>query len=222
MAGKWKLGVVCLTLALTAAMAWRLTAGGASIEKQRETLAKNHKDGNYKDAYEGLRKLALDPKEDPMKVSWDLDTGIDCLRKLGRVAEVDSFREAVIEVHQKNWRLLQTAAKSYVSPMVEHWGYIVAGKFYRGQRKARRTTSTSCRAIGFEPCNSCSKALEQTKVEAKENPAVAQFCLDFANMLLNGGGQHEPWRLQYLTDLTKLPDYDEGYYYHTRRRRPGR
>ena len=32
-------------------------------------------------------------------------------------------------------------------------------------------------------------------------------------MLLNGAGYHEPWRLQYLTDLTQLPDYEEGYGY---------
>src|SRR5262249_5597201 len=40
----------------------------------------------------------------------------------------------------------------------------------------------------------------------------ASFCLDFAQQLLTGAGYHEPWRLQYLTDLAQLPDYDEGFY----------
>src|ERR1700677_4129734 len=101
------------TLVLSAAAAWKLTAGGASLEKQRETLSKNHKDGNFNDAYIGLRKLALDPKNDPMKVGADLDMAIDCLIRLGRVDEIDDFREAVIKVHEKNWRLLQTAANGY-------------------------------------------------------------------------------------------------------------
>ena len=65
------------------------------------------------------------------------------------------------------------------------------------------------------------QALEQTRKD-KDKAAVAQFHLDFASMLLNGAGYHEPWRLQYLTDLTKLPDYEEGYYYHSGRRRSGR
>ena len=43
--------------------------------------------------------------------------------------------------------------------------------------------------------------------------AVAQFYLDFAQMLLNHRGHYEAWRLQYLTNLGELPDYDEGYWY---------
>ena len=34
--------------------------------------------------------------------------------QLGRVDEIDAFREAVIAVHQENWRLLQAAAESYL------------------------------------------------------------------------------------------------------------
>src|SRR5262249_55972623 len=31
------------------------------------------------------------------------------------------------------------------------------------------------------------------------------------HLLLSASGQYEPWRLQYLTDLTQLPDYEPGY-----------
>ena len=43
----------------------------------RAKAMKAHTDGNFKDAYEGLRKLALDPTCDPAKVSTDLTTGIN-------------------------------------------------------------------------------------------------------------------------------------------------
>src|SRR5262249_15129579 len=56
------------------------------------------------------------------------------------------------------------------------------------------------------------QALAQTGSET-DKPALARFHLAFANLLANGAGGHEPWRLQYLTDLTKLPDYEEGYYW---------
>src|ERR1700722_93825 len=201
-AGKWKISIACLTLALTAAVAWKLTAGGApSLEKQRETLTKNHKDGNYKDAYIGLRKLALDPKNDPMLVGKDLDLGVDCLRRLGKVDEVDEFRESVIAVHAKNWRLLETAAKGYVNPQHEHYGFIVAGKFSRGQKRG-----TGVRYVYVMPRDRIralqlmQQGLDNSRDE-KDKAALAQFNLNFANMLLNGTGNHEPWRLQYLSDL---------------------
>src|SRR5438046_362305 len=91
----------------------------------RDDLIKAHKDGNYKDAYEGLRKLALDPsKSEPKKVGEDLNLGIDCLRRLGRVDEIDEFRESTVAVHKDNWRLLHTAAMSFNN--VDRYGFIVA------------------------------------------------------------------------------------------------
>jgi uncharacterized protein YfaS (alpha-2-macroglobulin family) len=217
MAAKWKIRVLSL-LILTAAIGWKLSAEPVTAEEQREILAKKYKDGNYKEAYDGLRKLALDPKDDPLKVSWDLDTAIDCLSRLGRVDEFDEFRESVIKVHQKNWRLLQTAAVGYVkntNRWDEHYGFIVAGKFKRGQNKGATHYVNVMPRDRVRALQLMQEALELTRSD-KDKSAVAQFCIDFAGMLLNGVGRHEPWRLQYLSDLSKLPDFSEGDYYHTR------
>src|SRR5437763_325627 len=75
----------------------------AAEPESRDSLMKQFQAGNYKVAYEGLRKLALDPKCDPAKVSTDLTTAIQCLHNLARVEDVDEFREAVIAVHKNNW-----------------------------------------------------------------------------------------------------------------------
>src|ERR1700733_1091459 len=91
-----------IALAALAMVGWRLTAGGPSIEEKRTGLYKAIDAGNWKDAYDGLRKLALDTKNDPMKVGKDLSQAILCLQRLGRVAEADAFREAVIETHKDN------------------------------------------------------------------------------------------------------------------------
>ena len=89
--------------------------------------------GNYKEAYEGYRRLALDPNTEPDRVGGDLTRAIECLGQLGREAEVDAFRDAVIAVHKDNWRLLQAAAESLFND--QHYGFIVAGAFQRGQHR---------------------------------------------------------------------------------------
>jgi len=189
---------------------WLFAADVLPEKDRRESLMKAYKAGNYKDAYEGLRKLALDPKADRQAVLNDLDTAIQCLRSLGRTDEVDDFREGVIAVHKDNWRLLERAAQSYVQG--EQYGYIVAGKFYRGhhrggarhvytyQRDRVRALQLMQQAMGLG-------AKEENKSD------LARFYLHFADMLLTGAGQHQPWRLQYLTNLNELPDYEESYYW---------
>src|SRR5579871_1738579 len=98
------------------------TAADKAAKVQRDALMKAFHAGNYKDAYDGQSKLALDPKADPVTVGHDLNVSISCLHNLGRSAEIDDFREAVVAAHSSNGRLLQTAAESYVSAPAEHFG----------------------------------------------------------------------------------------------------
>ena len=50
-------------------------AGRASQPSERERFDKLFADGNFKDALEGYRRLALDPKTEPDRVGTDLQTG---------------------------------------------------------------------------------------------------------------------------------------------------
>ncbi|KPK81128.1 MAG: hypothetical protein AMJ81_10860, partial [Phycisphaerae bacterium SM23_33] len=163
---------------------------------RRESALKLKKDGNWKQAYEAFSKLAVDPADDPKQVEHDLNNAIDCLRRLGRLEEVDAFRERVIAAHGKNWRLLRAA------------------EFTRGPHRGGRARY----ANSYERDRIRALQLMQQAVAAiareKDEPAVAQFHMDLANMLLANRGYDEAWRLQYLSDLTELPDYEEGYYYY--------
>src|SRR5215813_4131846 len=133
MRGKRRAGALgAMVLLVGVAIAWRMT-DSKEQEQTRESATKAYNAGNYKDAYQVLHKLALDPKDDPVQVGKDLDLAVQCQRHLGNVDEIDDFREAVIAAHARNWRLLQTAALSYAN--VDHYGYIVAGKFYRGHKR---------------------------------------------------------------------------------------
>jgi alpha-2-macroglobulin len=188
-----------------------LSAANKAVPQTRENLVRAYQAGNYKDAYEGLRKLALDPTDDPVKVSQDLNMGVNCLANLGRIDEADAFREGVIAAHARNWRLLQTAAQSYIN--TQHYGFIVAGKFYRGHKRGGGryvNTMPRDRARAFQLMQ---QALPLTANE-KNRADVGQFQFNFAHMILQGAGWHDAWRLQYLTDLSKLPDYEDAYRYY--------
>src|SRR5262249_55130946 len=148
---------------------------------------------------------------DPRQVGNDLDMGISALQKLGRTDEIDDFREAVIDVHKKNWRLLQTAALSYGNG--EHHGFIVAGKFYRGNKRGGGRYVGTVQRDRARALQLMQQALELTRNET-DKTALSQFHFHFANLLLDNSGQYESWRLQYLTDLSKLPDYQEGRYWY--------
>ena len=99
----------------------------------RDGAQKAFDERNYKDAFEGFRKLALEPKDEPGKVGGDLEMATQCLERLNRVNEIDAFREGVIEVHKGNWRLLLAAARNYMR--VQHQGFMIAGEFQRGQHR---------------------------------------------------------------------------------------
>src|SRR5262249_45739244 len=124
--------------------------------------------------------------------------------------EVDDFREAVVAAHAKNWRLLHRAAVSFLRG--ERYGYIVAGKFYRGNKRGGGRYVSTMERDRVRELQLFQQALALADKD-KNNAPVAQFHLDFARMVLQGTGWRESWRLQYLTDLSTLPDYEPGYYY---------
>jgi len=134
MIAKWRVRVLPAALVLGVTALWLLAADKpANQSERRAALLKAEQNGNWKDAYDGLRKLALDPADDPREVGNDLTHAVTCLQQLGRDDEMDDFREAVIDVHKGNWRLLDAAARNYQQG--QHYGYIIAGKFSRGWRR---------------------------------------------------------------------------------------
>ncbi len=83
--------IVCTIMALGVAMGKR-----PEQPSDRERFDKLFADGNFKDAYDGYRRLALEPKTEPNRVGTDLKQAIQCLNSLGRIVEKDEFLEAAI------------------------------------------------------------------------------------------------------------------------------
>ncbi len=110
-------------------------AAPSSSEAARRQMKEAFQQGNYKDAYEGFRKLALDPDDDRARWATTWTWPSQCLQRLNRVDEIDAFREAVDQgPHRTTGGCSGRAAENYMN--IPHHGFIVAGKFYRGNNGA--------------------------------------------------------------------------------------
>jgi len=189
-------------------------AEGPRAEQTREALEQTKKDGNFKDAYDGFRKLALQKTTDPRKVGHDLEQGIDCLQRLNRVDEIDAFIEAVVDVHSDNGRLLHQAARSYLN--APHYGYMIAGEFHRGHHRGGGKVVNAVerdRIRGLQLMRRGMSLLDKEIQGASDvdRVAMSEFYIDLSRILLNYRGHQEAWRLQYLSNLEELPDYEDGW-----------
>ncbi len=195
-----------MALGVTWARWWRGDGPGQALRTQAE---KQHALGNYKDAFNLFRRLALDPKDDPKRVGDDLTHGVECLGQLGRVEEADDFREAVIAVHAANWRLLDAAAGSYLKGPA-HEGTLIAGRFhravYQGGRHVGSQERDRARALQL-----LVQGLDRAMADP-DRPAAAQYLLTLSRVVMSQRAEGASWRLQELTRLDRLPDYGDNLY----------
>ncbi len=196
------LGMACFSL-----LGLWVMAADVEPDTMRQRAQKAMKEGNFKNAYDDFQKLAVDPKDDPKLVSEDLNSAMQCLRQLNRVDEIDDFREKVIAAHKGNWRLLRTAASSYLYG--ESQGFIVAGKFYRGYRRGEGRYVYTLPRDRQRALQLFVQAMPLAQDDADKNE-VAQFFFEFAQAWQHGASGDQAWRLQILTDLKELPDYDDA------------
>ncbi|WP_437225703.1 alpha-2-macroglobulin family protein [Planctomicrobium sp. SH661] len=198
-----RLSAVTLTLACTGMIF--LMAAEPSPQDQRQQAEKLQKDGNYQDAYVIFEKLALDPKTDPLLAPEDLRQAVNCLQQLQRQSEYDALFQKAIDAHPEDWRIYAKAAS--LIDNAEHYGFIVAGEFSRGNQRgggAFVNTWERDRAQAIIWMNQARLKLP----EDLPGNEKANFYFQFANLLALQGQQ--AWQLQDLTSLETLPDYPEA------------
>jgi len=203
--------LACLIgVALVSAFLAYSALGAKDAPPDRAAAEKLFKDGNWKEAYEAYSRLALDPADDPMKVGDDLASACNCLQNLGRLNELDAFLEKVIATHLGNWRLLQAAAQVYLN--ANHQGFIIAGAFERGGHRGGGTYANSYERDRVRSLQLMQEAMKAAEKEPNKAD-VGGFYLRLADVLMGQRNYYKAWRLQYLSDLATLPDYDEGNLY---------
>ena len=199
----------CLLMGGLACLAVGVYIGAAetpSIETRRETSRKQFNEGNFNDAYKGLRAIALDDKN--KAAGGDLTLAIQALTQLGRVDEIDEFREAVVAIHKADWRTLLSAAISYINH--EHQGFIVAGNFSRGYRRGAGKYVSAAARDRVRALQLLIQAKPLASIDA-DRDAVSDYYMTLGNAIRFGGEGRDAWKLQDLTDLSSLPDYEESH-----------
>jgi uncharacterized protein YfaS (alpha-2-macroglobulin family) len=198
----WATGLVALI------GTWFMTSRAEQPTPDRDKARKLFQDGNYKEAYDGLRALVLDPKADPRLVPEDLSLAVQALQALSRVDEADDLREKAVAAHPDGWRLLRAVADSYLT--TERFGSLVAGKFVRGPHRGQSEVVSSTERDRARALQLYTQGLPKA-IADDDKPGAGSFLLGFASALMDSRYGADAWRLQELTDLKALPDYEPGY-----------
>ncbi len=191
---------------LLLALATRVVGDEASDRVRAQKLLA---DGNFKEAYAVFLQLVSDPRADAAKVPNDLERGFDCLQRLNGQAQMDALVEQAVAAHGKNWRLLEQAAL-HLQQQMPHHGMLVGGEFQRGHHRG----GVGGRWVQVEERDRVRvlQLMQQALPLAQAHRPVTEtygFYVSYASLVLGQRGGDGAWRLQGLTDLGSLPDYEE-------------
>lgn len=178
------------------------------LKKLRDDASKAYSAGNYALAFEDYKKLVLDPNNDGLNGPQDVRQAWYCLRSLGRQSEVDPLLDKAHEVHKDDWRFLAGLGQIYQE--LDHFGFIVSGKFERGSHRGGGRYVSSVERDRTKALSLMHEAL--LSMQGEEDAEAARFYLQFAQTFSSYGNQHESWRLQALTDFSELPEYEDFSY----------
>jgi uncharacterized protein YfaS (alpha-2-macroglobulin family) len=163
--------------------------------------------GNWQEAYDVLEPIATDKETPGDKAAEAISKANQCLANLNLLNKLDGLLEASIASHADSWVLLHRAAMIYRS--AQPYGFMIAGEFERGHHRGGGKQVNSFQRDRTRALQLFQQALANIPDDADKSQ-VAQFFVDLADTVMHGRGGQQSWRLQYLTDLSELPDYDEG------------
>jgi uncharacterized protein YfaS (alpha-2-macroglobulin family) len=161
--------------------------------------------GDYAQALAAFSALVLRPAVDE-NVGQDFKKALECLERLNRSGDIDSFRDKAMGAHPGNWRLAVAAADSLRE--TPSFGHMIDGQFHRGYPRVWNVRLVDAgerdraRALGW-----LEKALGAAEKETR--PVAGDFYRALADTLYSRREGAGAWRLGALTSTTEWPDYDD-------------
>ncbi len=184
----------------------------APLDDARSNAGKLKKDGNWKESFEAYKGLLLGEGNSGNAAAGDLQNAWDSLNNLGQPVLIDSFLEKIIRKYPTDWRVLARAGSLYMRS--QHWGVIIAGEFKRGHHRGGGKHVNTQQRDRVRALALMERAMKAAG-DDEDKATVASIYLEFASAI-SSRGNSESWRLQYLTDFGKLPDWDDGGYHGAR------
>ncbi|MCA9237700.1 MAG: alpha-2-macroglobulin [Planctomycetales bacterium] len=213
------------TVALGLALA---AVGGLSVLASAEPpdggplqrVDKMFDDGNFAEALAEYRQLTTGPDEglSSQELATAFSRAAECFARLNQLDELDAYREEVAGRHADDWVVLLAVATNYENNV--HYGYQIAGKFSRGQHRGGGKVMHATARDRVRTLQLCRQALEAFEKQAatagsdsKPNSQGRGIFDRLAAALMMDASGRSAWRLQTLTNLDELPDYEEGWGY---------
>ncbi len=205
---RYRLGLaLALVLGLWGVM--HLNAEPPAIADQRTRADKLFADGNYKEALDIYRVLALDTANTGPLLSHDITQTNNCYRNLQLDNKIDAYLEEAEKAHAANWRGLRAVGTEWI--INQHYGFIVAGKFNRGNQNSGGQYVDSTQRDRVKALQIFERALPLVAAEAvtdQNRSEIATFYNQLGDFVLNGRTGGAAWQLQSLTNVKELPDHD--------------
>lgn len=179
-----------------------------SAESSRAQAQKLLRDGNHAEGLVIYQQLLDDETAGGQATASDLQRAASCLQQLNRVRELDELLESTVELHADDWQVLAAAARLYQHS--EHFGFLIGGQFERGHHRGGGSYVSAQSRDRVRSLQLLLQALRVIEDGEEDASAVARSGIwsSLASVVRNQQFGNV-WRLQDLTDLTTLPDYDE-------------
>ncbi len=171
-------------------------------------LRKLMQQGNFKEALNGLKVLCLDQNTADATSADAFRDAVQCMSRLGLLKEFDALAEGTVKAHAEHWRTLERVAQQHLS--VPHHGFMISGNFERGSRRGGAKMVHATERDRVRAMQLLQQAMPLVLQDDNKND-VSRYFLNLSDALLNNRGFQEAWRLQVLTDISQLPDYEDGY-----------
>ncbi len=174
---------------------------------------KLYHEGNYQEALVAYGRLFEKPTDaSSSQLVTSIQRSLDCYRRLNRQGDIDAFLATVVTNFVDDWQVLAAVAEGINS--LEHYGVMTAGEYVRGpQRGGQGRVVNSIDRDRVRSLQLYRQAFELLSNRAKDrdSPEAFDFMRAFADALRQPSAQGEAWRLQELTDLSQLPDFEAGW-----------
>ena len=201
--------VIAYMILITCVVLFSQSTAKANLEKADI----EYKNGNYRDALEIYEKILTSKEDiDGKKLATAFVNAINAQGALNRTKEFDTLAEEAILAYNNSPEILFAVSNGYTN--ISHNGSLINNEFVRNEWGGIYTSSYKrdiVRAIQLHM-----QGIKIIEADKKNNEQTAEQYIALAEKILIFS-QGKTWRLQLLTNLETLPDYEEdSYYYYDR------